>query len=123
MQTGRKVLVIDDDDLVLRTLEQVLKKQGYDYCLANNAQVAINHTLEIAFDIIISDIRMPIMNGVDALKVIQENRKKEGKPEIPVIFITGYAQDSIYLKAEKLGEVIQKPFDLDQLLMTIREYL
>ncbi|OGW81696.1 MAG: hypothetical protein A3G33_08560 [Omnitrophica bacterium RIFCSPLOWO2_12_FULL_44_17] len=123
MSIGKKVLVIDDDELVLKTLGALLKKQGYDYRLADQGEVALQYAKEIEFDIIFADIRMPKMNGVDAINFIQEQRKKDNKKDLPVIFITGYAEDSIHLKAEKFGEIIQKPFDLDRLMITMREYL
>lgn len=118
-----KVLVIDDDSLVLRTIGSVLGRQGYDYRLADNAQTAIKYASDIEFDIILADIRMPAMNGVDAVKKIQVERQKANKKELPIIFITGFAEDSIHLQAGSLGEVIQKPFNLDHLMVTMREYL
>ena len=118
-----KVLVIDDDDLVLKSIAAILKRQGYEFRLAQNAQQAINHAAEIEFDIILSDIRMPVVNGVDAIKKIQEDRRNANKKDLPIIFITGFAEDSIHLKAGVLGEIIQKPFDLDHLMTTMREYL
>ena len=123
MNNSNKVLVVDDDALVLKTLAVVLKRQGYDYRLADSAQSAIQFASEIEFDVVLADIRMPVMNGVDAIRKIQEDRKSAGKKELPIIFITGYSDDSIHLKAEALGEVIQKPFDLDRLMITMREYL
>ena len=118
-----KVLVIDDDDLVLKSIAVILKKQGYEYQLATNAEQAIQKASEIEFDIILSDIRMPIVNGVDAVRKIQARRKASHKKELPVIFITGFAEDGVKLKAEGLGEIMRKPFDLEQLMMTVREYL
>ena len=118
-----KVLVVDDDDLVLKSIAAILKRQGYDFRLAENAQQALDYASEMEFDIILSDIRMPAINGVDAVKKIQEDRKKANKKELPVIFITGFAEEGIHLKAGVLGEIIQKPFDLDHLMTTMREYL
>ena len=118
-----KVLVIDDDELVLKTVAAILKRQGYEFRLAQNAQQALVYASEMEFDIILSDIRMPATNGVDAVKKIQSDRKESGKKELPVIFITGFAEESIHLKAGIIGEVIQKPFDLDHLMTTLREYL
>jgi len=123
MPDKNKVLVIDDDHLVLKTIGAVLEHQGYDYRLADNAGNAVNYASEIDFDIVLADIRMPTINGVDAVKKIQEDREKANKKELPIIFITGFAEDSIHLKATTFGEVIQKPFDLDHLMTTMREYL
>ena len=123
MPEKNKVLVIDDDSLVLRTIGNVLQRQGYDYRLADNAETAIRFASDIEFDIILADIRMPAMNGVDAIKKIQTDRQKANKKELPIIFITGFAEDSVHLQAGSLGEVIQKPFNLDHLMVTMREYL
>ena len=123
MTDANKVLVIDDDDLILKTLGNVLAKQGYFYRLAGDAETALKHVAENEFDIILADIRMPVMNGVDAVKKIQDDRKRQNRIEIPIIFITGYADDGMHFKAGRLGEVIQKPFNLDQLMITMREYL
>src|SRR3989338_8832728 len=112
MEIKHKVLVIDDDFMVLRTMEVILKRQGYEYCLAVSGQDALKYVSEKEFDIIISDIRMPMMNGIDVVSAIQAQRKNQNKKDLPIIFITGYADDSFYLNAGKLGEVIQKPFDL-----------
>ena len=123
MTEASKVLVIDDDDLILKTLGNVLGRQGYFYRLAGDAEAALKYVSEIEFDMVLADIRMPVMNGIDAVKQIQEDRKKQNKKEIPIIFITGYAEDGMHFKAGKLGEVIQKPFNLDHLMITMREYL
>jgi CheY-like chemotaxis protein len=123
MEETPRILVIDDDDLILKTMGNVLGRQGYFYRLAGDAEAALKYVAEIEFDMILADIRMPVMNGVDAVKKIQEDRKKQNKREIPIIFITGYAENGMHFKAGKLGEVIQKPFNLDHLMITMREYL
>lgn len=120
----RKILLIDDDPLLLRSVEAVLKRQSYDCRACSNAHVAIEKAKVEDFDLIISDIRMPGKNGVEAMEEIRELfRSGAKKKDTPIIFITGYADDSITLNAEGLGEVIMKPFDLNRFLMTIREYL
>ncbi len=118
-----KILVIDDDPLVLRSVENVLKREKYSYELATNAEEAIQKSSIETFDLVISDIRMPGTNGVETVRAIRKIFDTKIKKDIPIIFITGYADLGDQLKAEDLGEVILKPFDLNQLLMTIREYL
>lgn len=118
-----KILVIDDDELILKSLAIILKKQGYECRVAKEAQEAIDYARNFEFDIILSDIRMPKINGVDAVKKIQEERISNKKKELPIIFITGYAEDGVIFKAGGLGEIIQKPFDIEHLMATLREYL
>ncbi len=119
----KKILVIDDDELVLKSVDKVLKREGYEITLAQNAQEAIEKAQKEQFDIIISDIRMPGKNGVETIREIRNLFDKEVRKNIPIIFITAYAEMNDQLKAEHLGEVILKPFDINQLIMTIREYL
>lgn len=120
---GKKILVIDDDDLVRKSVEGLLRIEGYDSVCVKNAFEALHQIKETDFDLIISDIRMPGMNGVEAVREIRRMFNESSKKQIPIVFITGYAETSTELDAEKLGEVILKPFDLTRLAMTIREYL
>lgn len=123
MISGKRVLVIDDDPLVLKSLGSILKMQGYEYSLAENGERALKFASESEFDLVLADIRMPLINGVEVVKRIRDGRKKLNKNDLPIIFITGYAEDGMHLRADFLGEVVQKPFDLDQLMITMREYL
>ena len=118
-----KILLIDDDELVRRSVLKVLEHEGYLAEVAESADQAIEKTKQTSFDLIISDIRMPGKNGVEAIKEIRRLFDQAGVGDIPIIFITGYAEMSDQLNAESLGEVILKPFDLNRLILTIREYL
>ncbi len=120
---SKKILVIDDDPLVLRSVDKILKREGYSTFLASSAQEALAQAGHQVFDLVISDIRMPGKNGVEAIREIRRLFDEKTRKDIPIIFITGYAEASDELKAEILGEVILKPFDLEHLLITIREYL
>ena len=119
----RKILVVDDDDLVRKSIEGVLRLEGYESVCAKDPSEALNQIREIDFDLVISDIRMPGMNGVEAARKIRKMIDENAKKQMPIIFITGYAETSVELDAEKLGEVILKPFDMTRLAMAIREYL
>lgn len=118
-----KILIIDDDDLVRKSVQKVLVNAGYNVTCAQDANRAIDEIKKWDFDLIVSDIRMPGKNGVETVREIREIVSQHSPKDIPIIFITGYAEASEELKAELLGEVILKPFDLEHLLITIREYL
>ncbi len=120
---GKKILVIDDDDLVRRSVQGILRLEGYESVCAKDAFEALEKIRNAEFDLIISDIRMPGKNGVEAVREIRKMFNENTRKDIPIIFITGYAEVSVELDAEALGEVILKPFDLSRLTMTIREYL
>ncbi len=119
----KRILVIDDDDLVRKSIQKLLHIEGYESVCVKDAREALEKLRALDFDLIISDIRMPGMNGVEAIKEARRIFDENSKNQLPIIFITGYADSSLELNAEKLGEVILKPFDLTRLVMTIREYL
>ena len=120
---AKKILILDDDPLVLRSIEMALKHDQYDCICAATAEEAIKQAHTQDFDLIISDIRMSGKSGVEAMNEIRSMFKKDGREDIPVIFITGYSHDAVLMNAEGIGEIILKPFDLNRFLMTVREYL
>lgn len=119
----KRILLIDDDPLVLKSLERILRLNDYevesvgDY---SNAMLSIGRS---NFDLIISDIRIPGKDGTQIVKEIQFALKAYGKKELPIIFITGYAGEELRLNASFLGETLYKPIEIEKLLVTIREYL
>lgn len=120
---SKKVLLIDDDFLVLKSLELLLRKEGYVVLPASSYEEAIVAIEKQEFDLVLSDIRMPDKDGVATAQAIQEKLTKVGKRDLPIIFITGYAGDEFRLEAPFLGETLYKPIDAEMLLTTIREYL
>lgn len=119
----KNILVVDDDALVRKSVHRILTHAGYKAMMAESAEDALNKIKKDRFDLIISDIRMPGKDGVEAIREIRKFFHDHAGPDLPIIFITGYAEMSATLNAEELGEVILKPFDLEHLLVTIREYL
>lgn len=119
----RNILVIDDDNIVRKSIEKLLKHEGYQTVTAGSAKEGLDKIKNGDFDLIISDIRMPGMNGVEAIRETRRLLSEMGKGDMPVIFITGYADMSAEFDAQKLGEVILKPFDLERLLVAVRDYL
>ncbi|MFA4889211.1 MAG: response regulator [Candidatus Omnitrophota bacterium] len=128
---AKKILVIDDDVLVLRTLKKLLTREGYLVETAKEAQDVnqavekIRNTSSDDFNLIICDIRMPGTDGTELIAQIKESRRNENKPEVPVIFITGYANEEASNKAIKLGakDYVLKPFDIDKLLISVKSSL
>ncbi len=118
---AKKLLLIDDDPLVLKTLKNVLGRAKYDLTTAENGSEAYDHVKKSSFDLVICDIRMPKEDGISFLKRIKEEVFKEKGKEIPFVFITGYANEDAPLDALKLGakDYILKPFNLDDLLSCV----
>lgn len=118
-----KILLIDDDNLVRSSVARILIKDGHEVASAEGPEQGMKMVQGSEFDLVISDIRMRGKNGVDLVNEIQSYLRDERKKEIPIIFITGYPGDRLQLRADFLGEVLLKPFDLNQLIFAVREYL
>ena len=107
------ILLIDDDALVLQSLSLSLEDEDYAVTTACGGKEAIALCKEQRFEVVVCDIRMPQMNGIDTLRAI-----KQIQPEVRTIVITGYADDpSVPVEALRLGvdDYLLKPFD-DELL-------
>lgn len=118
----KKILVIDDEELIIRSLSRLLEKNGYEVFIAKNGHDAIVMSEEEDFDLILADIRMPGINGIEAVKQICENRAKTKLKKIPIIFITGYADELSEEAAKTLtpAAYMYKPFDIEELVAKIR---
>lgn len=118
---AKNILVIDDEELIVRTLSKLLEKNGYSVLVAKNGQDALAMVEEESFDLIVADIRMPGINGVEIIEAIYKNLGKN----IPTIFITGYADEEIRQKAKALKPIayIYKPFDIGDLVEEVKEAL
>lgn len=102
------ILVIDDDEVVTKTLNKVLEVNGYDVELANSGFEAIEKCKGRAFDVILSDIRMPKIDGIQTMKAINGRAKKR--------FMTGYPAEYI----NENIDFLQKPFGIKELLEHIQ---
>lgn len=112
------ILVADDDRVLLELLDKVLRKLGFQVALAKNGKEAIDIVQKATPDVVLLDINMPGMDGIQALKEI-----KEQDADIEVVIITGYASLDSAVEALKYGvsDYLRKPFDrLDQVVDAIR---
>jgi len=117
---AKKILVIDDDRLVLNTLRKLFSKEAYDVVTAQNGKEALEIIKKADFDLVIADIKMAGMDGVETATAIKKYFNERNKPEIPVVFITGYADIADQKHAQNLGEVLIKPFDNKELLENVK---
>ena len=119
---AKSILIIDDDPLVLKSLQKLFKNEGCDVAVTQSGKMALEMVGKADFDLVIVDIRMPELDGIETVKKIKECRKNNNKTEIPVIFITGYSDIESHTKAKELGKLILKPFDLEQFLNFVKDY-
>ena len=120
-----RILLIDDEELVIRSLEKLLKKEGFEVEPARNGLEAIKKAGEVDFDLVVTDIRMPELNGIDTLEQIREVLQRKGSKAVPEICITGYADEELQERAERLGvaDYLYKPFDIRDFLACINKHL
>src|SRR5690242_10914768 len=108
-----RALVVDDDRMLARTLADVLELKGWTVELANSGAEAVNVVARETFDVVLMDIKMPGMDGVDAFKAM-----KASHPDIRVILMTAYTAEDRIGEAQREGvlRVLSKPVDIASLL-------
>jgi two-component system, NtrC family, nitrogen regulation response regulator NtrX len=111
------VLIIDDEKAIRKTLTEILSYEGYKIDEAENGEEALKKFREKAYDVVLCDIKMPRMDGIEFL-----DRSRELNPDVPVIMISGHGTIETAVEAVKKGayDYISKPPDLNRLLITIR---
>lgn len=121
----QKILVIDDEEMITRTLLNLLSRQGYDVTLAQSGKEALDKVKDNEFNLIISDIRMPEMDGIETIKQIRAYLKRMRRNLVPEVLITGYADIDRYEKAGelKIADYIYKPFDREEFLAVVKKNL
>ncbi len=107
MKNGVTILIVDDDNLVRSVLEQLLQRKGYIIKGVSGGMEALEYLKKNPVDLIVSDIRMPEMDGFELLQVV-----KKTFPTVGVIMMTGYGDAGSVREALSLGadEYITKPF-------------
>jgi CheY-like chemotaxis protein len=120
---AKKILVIDDEDLITKSLLKLLKKEGYEVCIAKSGEEALSRIKELDFALIVSDVRMPEMDGIETIRQIRAYLDKTGKKQIPEVMITGYADADKYESAIGLEVVdyLYKPFENDEFVKIVKQ--
>jgi DNA-binding NtrC family response regulator len=116
-QDTPQVLVVDDDRVTRQLLEEVLKKEGYAVHTADSGEAALELTGDGAFDLVISDIRMLGVSGLDLLRAIRKRA-----PSTEVILITGFGSMETAVEAVREGafDYVPKPFKLDEIKLAAK---
>jgi len=114
------ILIIDDERSIRNTLKEILEYEKFDVSEAEDGQEGIKKVETSKFDLVLCDIKMPKMDGLEVLEKIQEKF-----PELPVVMISGHANIETAVEAIKQGafDFISKPLDLNRLLVTVRNAL
>lgn len=122
---AKNILVIDDEELITKSLLKLLGAEGYKVTIARSGEEALEGIKEVDFDLVISDVRMPGLDGIETIKQIRNYLKNTNKKSIPEILITGYADIDKYEEAMSLNvnDYIYKPFDNAEFLQVVRKVI
>ena len=116
----QKILVVDDEEDVCRSVTKILSRRGFAVDSAMTADDAVQRIKDGTFDLVITDLMMPKTDGLELLKIIRSHY-----PELDVIMITGYASIDSAVKAVKLGAAgyLPKPFTPEELMTVTKKAL
>lgn len=108
-----KILVVDDEATIRKTVEKLLKREGYEVESAVDGYDAMEKAKQIEFDLVITDINMPGINGIDTIKGL-----KDINPKLKIIIMTGMESNSNLIEAIRVGvnDYIYKPFEMNEFM-------
>jgi len=111
-----RILIVDDEEIVLRSCQRILRGDDYQIDVARDGLAALGLVNENDYDVLILDIKMPKMDGIEVLR-----RVKEARPDIDVVMITGLHDIGTAVQAMKLGalDYLPKPFEPEDLQMLV----
>lgn len=115
-----KILLLEDDYLLSQTLIGLLKEAGFEVAHAQDGEEALSLSYDTIFDLYLFDINVPLLNGIDVLKLLRDNDDKT-----PAFFISAYKDIQTITKAFEgaCDDYIKKPFDFDELVVRIKAHI
>jgi CheY-like chemotaxis protein len=121
----KRILAVDDDGLVRRSLELLLREAGFDPTVASSGQEALGFLVQRHFDLLITDIRMPGMDGLQVIQAVRQYCHEMKKQPIPEIVLTAYNDEQVKESVVRLGvrEFLLKPFRIDEFLKVLERNL
>jgi two-component system phosphate regulon sensor histidine kinase PhoR len=116
MTQAIRILLVDDEEMIRHSWNRLLSARGFQLLEAENGQAALDVLSKNSIDLILLDLKMPVMGGEEFLRVIQASH-----PDVPVIIITGHGTLDTAVECMKNGayDFITKPFEIDHFLLTI----
>ena len=125
MVKHRRILVIDDDPLVRRTLQVLLNQAGYMVDSAAGGMEGLEKLPQGHFDLVMTDVRMPGMDGFSVLRAIREYCQAADRPPFQEVVLTGFNDVHALESAQSLGirHFLLKPFDAEELLEEVSRLL
>ena len=120
-----KILLVEDNTTNQMVAKQLLKRAGFSPDLAANGEEAIHMLSEKTYDVVLMDIQMPVMDGIEATRRIRDGRDEVRNPEIPIIAITAHSMkgDREYFLSVGMNDYISKPIDAEHLAKTLSKWI
>jgi len=124
LETSR-ILLVDDDKASIMTAKLMLEKSGQEVVTARNGREAIAELVQGDFNLILMDVQMPIMDGLEATKAIRSGQAGQSKATIPIIAMTAYAMvsDKEKFLAAGMDDYIAKPVNLEELKQALKRVM
>ncbi len=116
-----KILVAEDDRMLLKTIELKLQKEGYEVITTVDGRETMNQIIESKPDMVITDVMMPYVSGLEIVSMVRGKLKSK----IPIIVLSSMGQEVVVMNAFDLGadDYITKPFSLNELTVRVKRLL
>ncbi len=121
---AQRILVVEDDEFLRELYEELLKGESYDVTVAIDGEQGLNHMVEGGFELVLLDIMLPKMDGLEILRHLKDKPPKQ--PNGPVVLLTNLGQDSIIKEGFALGAsgyLIKSAMNPDQVLSEVKVFL
>lgn len=123
MEESKKILIAEDSSVIQKLTKKILENQKYQISSAKNGSQVLEMLGQGDFDLILMDINMPVMNGIECAERIRALKDRK-KSIIPIIAITGNAMNYTIEEFKKAGinDYLQKPINFDRLVLLVNQY-
>lgn len=113
-----RILVVDDDADIVDVVESALRERGHDVARAADGMTGLRSLGSLPFDAVILDVRLPTVDGWQALKVIRDEKQFD---DVAVVMLSARSGDDALVRARELGsdDFVPKPFDIDELIESV----
>jgi DNA-binding response OmpR family regulator len=120
--SNSKILLVDDDELILKVINRILTKDGYDVRTASNGKDALEMIEDEKYDLLITDLMMPYSNGFEVISRFKQHPNAEG---VPIIVISSVGTENAVREGLNIGadDYLRKPIMPDELLIRVKRFL
>ncbi len=125
MTIRNPVLLVDDFDANIKTFGALLKELGYSYDVARSGIESIEKVFTVSYDVVIMDIQMPGLDGLETTRRIREREKQGGRTSVVIIGMSGNSSDDdrFFCKKAGMDDFLPKPFRLRELEEKLKQYV